>query len=207
MHASFAGDPAPRRRRGKAANLRVRGRRLSLFALLVAGCQRGATAEDAAPAAASTEAHADGNVPSPTGDSGGWRVPSPVAYSNESDPRHQTRFDVPTSMSLAPVPASENPARSEWRVWEWPRVGTLAATSARNASQFASEDSIPPRAQSREEGDEGVHSYVLDGRRYWRKTLRTPTRFVSLSLEYNEAMDAEVRPIARHILLSFRRSK
>jgi hypothetical protein len=153
------------------------------------------------------DAQADVNVLFRTGDSGGWRLPSPVAYSNESDPRHQTTFDVPTSMSVAPVPASENPALSEWSVWEWPRVGTLAATSAMNGSLFSSDDSVPPGAQSRDEGDEGVRSYVRDGRRYWGKTLRTATRFVSLSLEYNEAMDAEVRPIARHILLSFRRNK
>jgi len=96
---------------------------------------------------------------------------SPVEYSSESDPRHQTRFDVPTSMSIAPAPASENSARSEWQVWEWPREGTLTATSAMNGSQFSSDDFVPPGAQLREEGDEVVHSYVLDGRRYLRHPL------------------------------------
>jgi hypothetical protein len=73
--------PAPgpegneRRRRRKAANLLARGRQLSLFALLVVGCQRGATAQDAARPASSTEAQADGNVPFLTEDSGGWRLP------------------------------------------------------------------------------------------------------------------------------------
>jgi hypothetical protein len=110
-------------------------------------------------------------------------------------------------MSIAPAPASENPGLSEWQVWEWPRVGTLTATSAMNGSHFLSDDFVPPGAQLRDEGDEGVHSYMLEGRRHWRKTLRTSTRFVLLSLEYNEAMDPEVRPIARHILSSFRRKE